>query len=332
MSIFDESSWNLSAMNEFDYLVEPNALDNDFITIFMKSAQLCSQMVPEHYFSKIRETYLEFVNDQCGGYETLEEAASNDVPWTGYHDVVCLFRRMEQYGVQGQYHYMDDENPSNSEALRTDLQLAYEFHEQIPANWLELTETGGKGQLGAILHAAQARYALDTGKDLTIGQVVVLSRMNRRSVLNALSGNNETKLRSIDGIIPHAEALRWLSARRSFVPTSRFSPTQNPFDDNENEIVGPEVPLDYVFIPQASDGSQFRPEHRRDQGYQIGAKGDQTYVQDYFEALEHLHSMPVPRWRRPNEQGNWGIVTAQAWIRVPRGEVSPRQDNAEESA
>ena len=78
---------------------------------------------------------------------------------------------------------------------------------------------------------------------------------------------------------------------------------------------------DFVFVPVASDRTRFLPDARREQGYQIGAKGSETYVQDYYQALEALARQPTPRWRRPNEVGNWGIVSGVAWERLPRAEV-----------
>jgi hypothetical protein len=36
----------------------------------------------------------------------------------------------------------------------------------------------------------------------------------------------------------------------------------------------------------------------------------------YEDALRYLRTLRVPRWRRPNENGNWGIVTGQRWEEV----------------
>ena len=82
-----------------------------------------------------------------------------------------------------------------------------------------------------------------------------------------------------------------------------------------------EIEEDYVFVPVASDRTRFEPGTRRDQGYQIGAKGAEVYVTDYFEALGLLSRQATPRWRRPNEAGNWGIVSAVSWERVRRADL-----------
>jgi len=67
-------------------------------------------------------------------------------------------------------------------------------------------------------------------------------------------------------------------------------------------------------VPVARDGSWFSPDLRRPRGgYTIGAKGEEFVVANYAEALASLRLMNVPRWRRPNANGNWGIVAAIEW-------------------
>ena len=44
-------------------------------------------------------------------------------------------------------------------------------------------------------------------------------------------------------------------------------------------------------------------------------------VADYFEALALLTAMPTPRWRRPNSEGNRGIVAGIDFHRVPRERI-----------
>lgn len=73
----------------------------------------------------------------------------------------------------------------------------------------------------------------------------------------------------------------------------------------------------FLRIPIASDGSKFLPETRRLRGYQVGEKGSEKWVDDYWEALRLLNTMSPPRWRRPNTQGNWGIVKGLSWTTQP---------------
>ena len=66
------------------------------------------------------------------------------------------------------------------------------------------------------------------------------------------------------------------------------------------------------------DGSHFHPGLKRDGRYRIGAKGAETPHESFDDALAELHRMAVPRWRRPNEVGNWGIVSGREWKRIER--------------
>jgi hypothetical protein len=76
-------------------------------------------------------------------------------------------------------------------------------------------------------------------------------------------------------------------------------------------------------VPVARDGSMFAPDLQRSKGYWVGAKGNETMVPDFLDALATLKQMPLARWRRPNAKGNWGIVSAADWveIEVDQGEI-----------
>ena len=72
-----------------------------------------------------------------------------------------------------------------------------------------------------------------------------------------------------------------------------------------------------IWIPVASDGSRFTPACRRDQGYEVGHKDHEQYVDTFEEALETLQKdWGNAHWRRPNSNGNWGIVSAVRWEKV----------------
>ena len=69
------------------------------------------------------------------------------------------------------------------------------------------------------------------------------------------------------------------------------------------------------FVPQARDGTRFMPDLRNAKGlYTVGDKGDEKKFSDYHLALAFLAKMGVAKWRRPNAQGNWGIVSAVGWV------------------
>src|SRR5690606_3433750 len=80
-----------------------------------------------------------------------------------------------------------------------------------------------------------------------------------------------------------------------------------------------EVALEKL-VPVARDGSWFSPDLERSSGYTIGAKGDECVVIGYEQALAQLRLMAVPRWRRPNGKGNWGIVAGVEW--KPAGQLA----------
>lgn len=67
-------------------------------------------------------------------------------------------------------------------------------------------------------------------------------------------------------------------------------------------------------MPQARDGSVFVRSSRKGTGYRVGAKGDEQRFTSYDDALAFLRSQPTAYWRRPNAQGNWGIVAGVRWI------------------
>ena len=63
----------------------------------------------------------------------------------------------------------------------------------------------------------------------------------------------------------------------------------------------------------ARDGTCFHPGLIRSGEFTVGEKGDERRYDSFTEALQALRRMSVPRWRRPNEQGNWGIVSGIRW-------------------
>lgn len=73
-----------------------------------------------------------------------------------------------------------------------------------------------------------------------------------------------------------------------------------------------------ISIPFAADGSFFHPGLRRIKSgeFLVGEKGFEVSFENYFEALEYLQKMEKARWRRPNENSNWGIVSAVRWGEV----------------
>ena len=78
---------------------------------------------------------------------------------------------------------------------------------------------------------------------------------------------------------------------------------------------------DVVFVPVAADGSSFHPGLARSGKFVIGAKGEEVPHATFEDALGALQRMATPRWRRPNDAGNWGIVSGRDWKRVERRQL-----------
>ncbi|UMZ13517.1 helix-turn-helix domain-containing protein [Pseudomonas sp. MPFS] len=79
-------------------------------------------------------------------------------------------------------------------------------------------------------------------------------------------------------------------------------------------------------VPFASDGSCF---HRglaspRDGSFRVGDNGAELRFSSFEEALNHLRTMRTARWRRPNDAGNWGLVSAVYWGRAEQPKGTPR--------
>lgn len=70
-----------------------------------------------------------------------------------------------------------------------------------------------------------------------------------------------------------------------------------------------------VNVPYAKDGSCFNPglASNRDGSYVVGEAGNLQRFFVFAEALDYLRKMETAKWKRPNANGNWGIVSAVRW-------------------
>lgn len=96
-------------------------------------------------------------------------------------------------------------------------------------------------------------------------------------------------------------------------PTSASPSSMTPLPCN--------APTASLEVPVAKDGTWFGPHLSRSGYYTIGEKGDEQKVANLHEAIRRLRAMQVPRWRRPNPQDNWGIVSGTHWKRI--SELAP---------
>ncbi|WP_417524085.1 hypothetical protein [Marinovum sp.] len=165
-----------------------------------------------------------------------------------------------------------------------------------------------------IANLASSRHALDTGRgEVDVHSMSVLASISEGRVRNLLSGSEGTLERGPKGGVVAMSALTWLQKRKGFL-SSIWAEEEQVVDRGE-----PNTPVDpnrVIFVPVARDGSIFHRGLIRNGKFQVGAKGEEQDFSSFTEALSALNTMPVPRWRRPNEKGHWGIVSGVAWQRV----------------
>lgn len=161
-------------------------------------------------------------------------------------------------------------------------------------------------------------FDLDDDFEYTSGQIelrelAAIADMSVQSVRNDISKSaTPIKFRSSEGAhyTSVSEAKNWLKQRNSFKPTINFI-----------ELYEREQRDGTLYVPVAKDGTHFSSACRMTRGYQIGDKGAERYIESFIEARSELLYMPQAKWRRPNEKGNFGIVTAVEWKFFPKNEV-----------
>lgn len=104
--------------------------------------------------------------------------------------------------------------------------------------------------------------------------------------------------------------------------TTQIKPAPIPLPDRKpvSQLAPLEVDASECWVPFADDGTWFHPGLRRPRAgtYTVGEKDDEVQFDRFDLALEYLRAMPVAKWRRPNQVGNWGIVSAVRWAKLPR--------------
>lgn len=79
-------------------------------------------------------------------------------------------------------------------------------------------------------------------------------------------------------------------------------------------------PNSTILVPFAFDGTCFNPSLRCPISgkYTVGESGKEFTFDDFNVALEHIMMMYKARWRRPNEMGEWEIVSVEKWELLPK--------------
>lgn len=178
--------------------------------------------------------------------------------------------------------------------------------------------------------AARGRLKIDLGQPLTVHELAAASGVATKRIQNAIyAKSDDAPIPDTDGLISVASAERWLTARQ-YQPSiwreylgERKNGVQADTANNEDDDRGTD---EYLFVPEAADGSVFAPSCARGGGenehYLIGAKGNQQPFDDYDDALKALTAMNSPKWNRKNPNGNFGIVKAARWRRISRSELA----------
>lgn len=201
-----------------------------------------------------------------------------------------------------------DAGGSSEQEIRETLETIEELLLDCPPDrWLPDAD---REALFPTLLMARARWNLDNVSGVAAEGLALLGNVKLSRIRNMMSGATPELPKDAAGLLSNEAARAWLDKRDSFLPT--ISKGENAAQTDEATAMTP------VFVPVARDGSIFTPSTNRGGRYQIGDKGSEEVFQDYDEALLRLQAMPVAKWRRPNENDNWGIVSAIEWRRVDR--------------
>jgi hypothetical protein len=175
----------------------------------------------------------------------------------------------------------------------------------------ELVEPNPQGSIARIIDLALSRYAVDSVEGhVDVVSLSILGGVTEGRIRNILSAS-DGGLEKIGQGISAVSAAAWLKGRKEFFASIWQQPDdvapQPPSSDFIDEV---------VFVPIAADGSHFHPALNRAGKFTVGAKGEERQYSTFEEALAALQRMSTPRWRRPNETGNWGIVSGRDWKRI----------------
>lgn len=174
-----------------------------------------------------------------------------------------------------------------------------------------LVQPNPQGAIHLVSQLAISRYAIDTGEgEVDLQSLALFGGVTEGRIRNILSSGYGS-LEKVGQRVTAASAAAWLKGRKEFF----VSIWQQP------EVPSPDFSDEVVFVPVAADGSHFHPGLARVGKFMIGAKGEEVSYPSFNEALSALQKMATPRWRRPNEAGNWGIVSGRDWKRIERRQL-----------
>jgi hypothetical protein len=213
------------------------------------------------------------------------------------------------YGI-----FLDDSEDGDQLAAEIE-HLVTEAREFLDATPVAHWKLPANNDLVRLVRLASNRWALDNGRPIEPSALAEFGGVSEGRIRNLMSGPKRA-FASEDGLVPAREALTWLSEREEYWNSIWREQRMPRYETDQT------APLTQaVFVPVARDGSIFHPGLSRGTGYTIGEKGDEMQVADFNDALMQLQRMRVPHWRRPNDVGNWGIVSGVRWVRIDTPEL-----------
>lgn len=239
---------------------------------------------------------------------TWEEAFEEYLPlMTQWWAADKLLDRVALYGFYG---VIDPDVPAE-ERNAVVTSLAAEI-----GSFCSLVQPNPQGAIHLVSQLALSRYAIDTGEgDVDLQSLALFGGVTEGRIRNILS-SGDGGLEKVGQRVTAVSAASWLKGRKEFFASIWQQP-----DEAAPEAPSPDFSGEVVFVPVAADGSHFHPGLARGGKFMIGAKGEEVSYPSFNEALSALQKMATPRWRRPNEAGNWGIVSGRDWKRIERGQL-----------
>lgn len=174
------------------------------------------------------------------------------------------------------------------------------------------------GILASLVAHASARYKLDTGERLTMGEIALLLGVREATVVTNAHRKNFVSIEEGNRRYAEPDAVNPWMIKNGYKPTIKGGSPASP--KPARDATTQELAPDIVFVPVARDGQWFRPEDRHDGRYVIGAAKNERRFKDYYQALDALLRMATPRWRTRNDEIS-GIAFGVRFDRIPRAEL-----------
>lgn len=243
------------------------------------------------------EAHLDFARHAFG----LQTELSLSV---GHTNAEIVFNRLTFYGLFGDLIDRSPDGEGEFKVIRL-IEQAKLIHSKAPYRCDDRV-------VSKIISVAEGRRCLETRSGrLEPIALSVLGGVSEGRIRNLMAGVN-AELASENAQISVSVAQKWLQGRKDYYPSIWSQPYRAEKDND----------MDTLRVPQASDGTVFHPGLRRRSGYMVGEKGNEQTIESYDQALKTLTEMEIPKWRRPNIQGNWGIVKGISWIVMSRRELN----------